>query len=49
MKRIILLSLFFVFAFVNIAHPDKSEEIILDKSNQPVPFANVVFKGQIQE
>ena len=46
MKRIILLSLFFVFAFANIATAQtKVSGIVLDKSNQPVPFANVVFKG----
>ncbi|MEP6932294.1 MAG: DUF5686 family protein, partial [Flavobacterium sp.] len=46
MKRIILLSLFFVFALANIATAQtKVSGIVLDKSNQPVPFANVVFKG----
>ncbi|MEP6804554.1 MAG: DUF5686 family protein, partial [Flavobacterium sp.] len=46
MKRIILLSLFFVFALANVATAQtKVSGIVLDKSNQPVPFANVVFKG----
>ncbi len=45
-KRIILLSLFFVFAFANIGTAQtKVSGIVLDKSNQPVPFANIVFKG----
>ncbi|PAM92107.1 hypothetical protein B4N84_25170 [Flavobacterium sp. IR1] len=46
MKRIILLSLFFVFTFVNIITAQtKVSGIVLDKTNQPIPFANVVFKG----
>ena len=46
MKKIILLSLFFVFAFATIATAQtKVSGIVLDKSNQPIPFANVVFKG----
>ncbi|KFF18493.1 DUF5686 and carboxypeptidase-like regulatory domain-containing protein [Flavobacterium hydatis] len=46
MKRIILLSLFFLFAFVDsIFAQTKVSGVVLDKSNQPIPFANVVFKG----
>jgi hypothetical protein len=46
MKKIILLSLFFVFALANIATAQtKVSGIVLDKLNQPVPFANIVFKG----
>ncbi|WP_456312909.1 DUF5686 family protein [Pseudomonas shirazensis] len=45
-KKLILLGLFFVFALANIATAQtKVSGIVLDKSNQPIPFANVVFKG----
>ncbi|HJY13148.1 MAG TPA: DUF5686 family protein, partial [Flavobacterium sp.] len=38
--------MFFVFAFANIGTAQtKVSGIVLDKSNQPVPFANIVFKG----
>jgi pyruvate dehydrogenase E1 component beta subunit len=40
-KKIILLSLFFVFTFVGVGIAQtKVSGIVLDKSNQPVPFAN---------
>ncbi|SMP03192.1 CarboxypepD_reg-like domain-containing protein [Flavobacterium hercynium] len=46
MKRIILLSLFFIFAFASIITAQtKVSGIVLDKTNLPIPFANVVFKG----
>ncbi|MBP4139076.1 DUF5686 and carboxypeptidase-like regulatory domain-containing protein [Flavobacterium geliluteum] len=46
MKKIIVVSLFFVFAFANsIIAQTKVSGVVLDKSNQPIPFANVVFKG----
>jgi len=45
MKKIILLSLLFLFAFVNaIFAQTKVSGIVMDKSKNPVPFANVAFK-----
>ncbi|MWB96693.1 carboxypeptidase-like regulatory domain-containing protein [Flavobacterium sp. GA093] len=46
MKKITLLLLFFVFALANnLVAQTKVSGIVLDKDNQPIPFANVVFKG----
>ena len=46
MKKLTLFLLYFAFAFVNILIAQtKVSGIVLDKSNQPIPFANVVFKG----
>ena len=45
MKKILLFSLLFLFAFSNnIFAQTKVSGIIVDKSGQPIPFANVVFK-----
>lgn len=46
MRKIIVLLLFFVFAFAsNTNAQTKVSGVVIDKMNQPVPFANVVFKG----
>jgi hypothetical protein len=45
MKKIIVLILFFLFAFANgVAAQTKVSGVIVDKLNQPIPFANVAFK-----
>jgi len=45
MKKSIVFSLFFLFAIANnIFAQTKVSGIVVDKSNQPIPFANVVFK-----
>ncbi len=45
MKKILIFSLLFLFAFANnIFAQTKVSGIVVDKSNQPIPFANVVFK-----
>ena len=45
MKKILLFSLLFLFAFANnIFAQTKVSGIVIDKSGQPIPFANVVFK-----
>jgi hypothetical protein len=46
MNKVILLALFFVFAVTNhLSAQTKVSGIVLDKTNQPIPFANIVFKG----
>ncbi|WP_264566506.1 DUF5686 and carboxypeptidase-like regulatory domain-containing protein [Flavobacterium sp. N3904] len=46
MKRKLSVILFFLFAFANsIFGQTKVSGIVVDKSNQPIPFANVVFKN----
>ena len=38
--------LFFLFVSVNVLFAQtKVSGIVIDKTNQPIPFANVVFKG----
>jgi hypothetical protein len=45
MKKSIVFSLFFLFAIANtIFAQTKVSGIVVDKSGQPIPFANVVFK-----
>ena len=45
MKKIFILFILF-FAFTNtISAQTKVSGIVVDNSNQPVPYANVVFKG----
>ena len=46
MNKLTLLLLYIVFAFANVVTAQtKVSGVVLDKSNQPIPFANVVFKG----
>ena len=46
MKKKILFNLIFLFAFTSaIFAQTKVSGIVVDKSNQPVPFANVAFKN----
>jgi hypothetical protein len=46
MKNKILLNLFLMFAFVStILAQTKVSGVVVDKSNQPIPFANVAFKN----
>jgi hypothetical protein len=45
-KKYILLSLFFILSvFTTLFAQTKVSGIVVDKSNQPIPFANIVFKG----
>ncbi|APA00969.1 MULTISPECIES: DUF5686 and carboxypeptidase-like regulatory domain-containing protein [Flavobacterium] len=45
-KKYLFLALFFVLSvFSTLFAQTKVSGIVVDKSNQPVPFANVVFKG----
>src|SRR5659263_249793 len=45
MKKNILFTLFFLFAIANaIFAQTKVSGIVVDKSNNPIPFANVAFK-----
>ncbi|MFE3847332.1 DUF5686 family protein [Flavobacterium sp. LB3P45] len=45
MKKILVFSLLFLFTFANnIFAQTKVSGIVIDKSGQPIPFANVVFK-----
>ncbi len=49
MTRQILVSLFFIFGFtVNLLAQTKVSGIVLDNTNQPIPFANVQFKGSTE-
>lgn len=46
MKKVLFLGLFFLFAmFHTIFAQTKVSGIVVDKADQPIPFANVVFKG----
>ena len=46
MKKTILLNLFFLFAITTAVFAQtKVSGIVVDKSNQPVPFANIAFKN----
>ncbi|GGA88680.1 membrane protein [Flavobacterium palustre] len=45
-KKYILSGLFFILSvFTTLFAQTKVSGIVVDKSNQPVPFANIVFKG----
>lgn len=49
MKKILILSLLFLFVFANdIFAQTKVSGIVLDKTNLPIPFANVVFKDSYE-
>jgi hypothetical protein len=43
--RIVLMLFFFGFNLSFVFAQTKVSGIIVDKSNQPIPFANVVFKN----
>ena len=45
MKKILIFTLFFLFVLSNaIVAQTKVSGIVVDKSNQPIPFANIAFK-----
>ena len=46
MKKNILLNLFFIFAITSAVFAQtKVSGVVVDKSNRPVPFANIAFKN----
>ncbi len=44
-KYLLILTLFFCGVFHTVLAQTKISGIVVDKQNQPIPFANVVFKG----
>jgi hypothetical protein len=47
-EQVVLSFFFFWFCFTALLAQTKVSGIVLDKMNQPVPFANVVFKNSNQ-
>ena len=44
-KKLLFLSVFLLFLVNSVVAQTKVSGIVVDKSNQPIPFANVIFKG----